>query len=123
MGNKNNWNADAMKGTLISDMENEVMEGIRKTNTEQQVGEHQPSDISPQPSAISPQPSDILPSPSGGGRGEALKGVQTYIPMSMYRRLNDIKLTRRENIAALVAQAIELWLDVQEGKAKVNKVI
>jgi hypothetical protein len=43
--------------------------------------------------------------------------------MSMYRRLNDIKLTRRENIAALVSQAIELWLDVQEGKAKVNKVI
>ena len=49
--------------------------------------------------------------------------MQTYIPMSMYRRLNDIKLTRRENIAALVAQAIELWLDVQEGKRKVEKVI
>jgi hypothetical protein len=92
-----------MKGTLISDMENEVLEGIRKTNTEQQVGEHQPSDISPQPSDKEPT-----------------KGVQTYIPMSMYRRLNDIKLTRRENIAALVAQAIALWLDVQEGKTKVS---
>jgi hypothetical protein len=41
----------------------------------------------------------------------------------MYRRLNDIKLTRRENIAALVAQAIELWLDVQEGKQKVSATI
>jgi hypothetical protein len=40
----------------------------------------------------------------------------------MYRRLNDIKLTRRENIAALVAQAIALWLDVQEGKQKVEKL-
>jgi hypothetical protein len=67
------------------------------------VGEHQPSDISPQPSDKEPT-----------------KGVQTYIPMSMYRRLNDIKLTRRENIAALVAQAIGLWLDVQEGKTKVS---
>lgn len=57
------------------------------------------------------------------GEAEPTKGVQTYIPMSMYRRLNDIKLTRRENIAALVAQAIELWLDVQEGKRKVEKVI
>lgn len=47
---------------------------------------------------------------------EPTKGVQTYIPMSMYRRLNDIKLTRGENIAALVSQAIALWLDVQEGK-------
>ena len=104
MGNKNNWDADAMKGTLISDMENEVMEGIRKTNTEEQGGEkHQPSSVSPQSSEQEPT-----------------KGVQTYIPMSMYRRLNDIKLTRRENIAALVAQAIELWLDVQEGKQKVS---
>lgn len=53
---------------------------------------------------------------------EPTKGVQTYIPMSMYRRLNDIKLTRRENIAALVAQAIALWLDVQEGKQRVEKL-
>ena len=114
MGSKNNWNADAMKGTLISDMENEVLDGIRKTATDGQGGEkHQPSAISPQPSDISPQTSEQEPT----------KGVQTYIPMSMYRRLNDIKLTRRENIAALVAQAIELWLDVQEGKQKVSATI
>jgi hypothetical protein len=47
---------------------------------------------------------------------EPNKGVQTYIPMSMYRRLNDIKLTRGETIANLVAEAVALWLDVQEGK-------
>ena len=120
-----------MKGTLISDMENEVMEGIRKTNTDGQGGEK----ASPQTpllkarGVVNPQISSL--SPSGGGRGEALshqpseqeptKGVQTYIPMSLYRRLNDIKLTRRENIAALVEQAIELWLDVQEGKRKVSE--
>ena len=51
---------------------------------------------------------------------EPTKGVQTYIPMSQYRRLNDIKLTRRENIADLAAQAINLWLDVQEGKLVVK---
>ena len=102
-----------MKGTLISDMENEVLEGIRKTATDGQGGEkHHPSSVSPQPSSTSPQTSEQEPT----------KGVQTYIPMSMYRRLNDIKLTRRENIAALVAQAIELWLDVQEGKRKVEKL-
>ena len=51
---------------------------------------------------------------------EPTKGVQTYIPMSLYRRLNDIKLSRGENIAALAAQAIELWLDVQEGKVRLQ---
>jgi len=110
-----------MKGTLISEMENEVLEGIRKTNADGRGGEkhqpsaisHQTSNISPQPSDISPQTSSLSPQPS---EKEPTKGVQTYIPMSMYRRLNDIKLTRRENIAALVAQAIALWLDVQEGQ-------
>ena len=102
-----------MQETLVKDTEQRISDGFQEIVSEQQVGEHQPSDISPQPSSINPQTSEQEPT----------KGVQTYIPMSMYRRLNDIKLTRRENIAALVAQAIELWLDVQEGKAKVNKVI
>jgi len=74
-----------MKGTLISDMEREVREGI-----------------------------STVPSGSAARDDEPTKGVQTYIPMSQYRRLNDIKLTRRENIAALVAQAIAFWLDAQE---------
>ena len=116
MGNKNNWDADAMKGTLISDMEREVREGISKATTDVQ-GE-KTSALSPQPSDINPQPSSVSHQTS---EKEPTKGVQTYIPMSMYRRLNDIKLTRRENIAALVAQAIELWLDVQEGKRKVSE--
>ena len=110
MGNKNNWNADAMKGTLISDMEREVIEGISKATTEEQGEQQLVRSV-----AVSQQPSDQQPK-------EQTKGVQTYIPMSMYRRLNDIKLTRRENIAALVAQAIALWLDVQEGKQKVEKL-
>lgn len=113
MGNKNNWDADAMKGTLISDMENEVLEGIRKTNTDGHGGEkHQPSDIT--------------------SEQEPTKGVQTYIPMEDYSRLMTIKLKRdadakqklqpRITIASLAAQAIELWLDVQEGKRKVEKL-
>ena len=53
----------------------------------------------------SEQPTDKLTEPT--------KGVQTYIPISQYRRLNDIKLTRGENIATLVAQAIAYWLDAQ----------
>lgn len=53
---------------------------------------------------------------------EPTKGVQTYIAVSMYRRLSDIKLTRGETIGNLVAEAVALWLDVQEGKAKVEKV-
>jgi hypothetical protein len=102
------WNLQEMQETLVKDTEQRISDGFQEIASGQ--GEQQPSDISPQTSSTSPQPSEQEPT----------KGVQTYIPMSMYRRLNDIKLTRRENIAALVAQAIELWLDVQEGKTKVS---
>ena len=54
---------------------------------------------------------------------EPTKGVQTYIAVSMYRRLSDIKLRRGETIGNLVAEAVALWLDVQEGKKKVSEVI
>ena len=93
-----------MQDTLVKDTEQNIAQGFKKLSEEQQAG--------PSVAMVS-QPTEAEPT----------KGVQTYIPMSMYRRLNDIKLTRRENIAALVAQAIELWLDVQEGKQKVEKVI
>ena len=113
MVKKNNWNLQEMQETLVKDTEQRISDGFQEIANEQQVGEHQPSSISPQPSSVSPQTSEQEPT----------KGVQTYIPISQYRRLNDIKLTRGENIATLVAQAIAYWLDAQEGKAKVNTTI
>lgn len=110
MAKKNNWNLQEMQETLVKDTEQRISDGFQEIANESVPSG---SAASVESVAVPQQPSEQEPT----------KGVQTYIPMSMYRRLNDIKLTRRENIAALVAQAIELWLDVQEGKAKVNKVI
>ena len=105
MGSKNNWDADAMKGTLISDMEKEVRDGISGLATgEQNAG----GDV-----AMATEPESAKPA-------EPTKGVQTYIPMSLYRRLNDIKLTRGDTIASLVAEAVALWVDVQEGKVRLQ---
>ena len=98
----NGWNLQEMQETLVKDTEQRISDGFQE--------------IATAPSAPSGSAARIEPPASE----EPTKGVQTYIPMSQYRRLNDIKLTRRENIAALVAQAIALWLDVQEGKAKVS---
>lgn len=68
-----------------------------------------------------PQQSE-LPFPDAGLVKEPTKGVQTYIPMSQYIRLNNIRAVRGETIGNLVAQSIALWLDVQEGKAKVSAI-
>jgi hypothetical protein len=62
-----------------------------------------------------------LPLPDAGlPKKEPTKGVQTYIPMSQYIRLNNIRAVRGETIGNLVAQSIALWLDVQEGKKSIN---
>ena len=117
MVKKNNWNLQEMQETLVKDTEQRITDGFQEiAESTTSVPSGSPASVESvampsQPSAISPQTSEKEPT----------KGVQTYIPMSQYRRLNDIKLTRRENIAALVAQAIELWLDVQEGKRKVSE--
>ena len=116
MVKKNNWNLQEMQETLVKDTEQRISDGFQEIANEQQVGEHQTSPVSPQPSEQEPT-----------------KGVQTYITMEDYSRLMTIKLKRdadakqklqpRITIAKLAEEAIELWLDVQEGKAKVNKVI
>ena len=95
-----------MQGTLVKDTEQSIEQGFKEIAEEQGGEKHQPSSISPQTSEQEPT-----------------KGVQTYIAVSMYRRLSDIKLTRGETIGNLVAEAVALWLDVQEGKAKVSEVI
>lgn len=100
----NNWNLQEMQETLVKDTEQRIEQGFEGIRNGENNGMFVPEPVKDGPKEGEPT------------KGEPTKGVQTYIPMSVYRRLNDIKLTRRENIAALVAQAIELWLDVQEGK-------
>ena len=106
----NSWNLQELQETLVKDTEQNIEQGFKEI-----ANDSVPSGFaaSVESVAVPQQPKDAEPT----------KGVQTYIPISQYRRLLDIKLTSGENIAALVAQAIELWLDVQEGKVKVNKVI
>ena len=117
MVKKNNWNLQEMQETLVKDTEQRISDGFQEI-----ANEDNPPLIPRGGREASPRGGLEGVAIGEGSEQEPTKGVQTYIPMSMYRRLNDIKLTRRENIAALVAQAIELWLDVQEGKRKVEKL-
>lgn len=113
MASKNKgWNAEEMQGTLISDMEREVKEGISLMK----------SGAQPPLQAVQGNGDTAGEQPTSKGQTvEPTKGVQTYIPMSMFRRLTDVKLSRGETVANLVAEAIALWLDVQEGRAVVQQ--
>ena len=104
----NNWNLQEMQDTLVRDTENRINQGFENIASNQRLS--------------TPQSVEYVAVSQQQKNEEPTKGVQTYIPMSTYRRLNDIKLTRRENIASLVAQAIDLWLDVQEGRVATSRL-
>ena len=126
MGNKFNF-ADVRK-KAVAKAEKELEQGLEQMA--EQGGGVAPNRPTPSPSLNGGESMPVAPAEHGTAGdaaataapapAEPTKGVQTYIPMSQYRRLNDIKLTRRENIADLAAQAINLWLDVQEGKLVVK---
>lgn len=112
---KNGWNLQELQETLVKDTEQRIEQGFEEIKKEQSGGEG-----TAKPEAAAPQ---SVPQVSQPKPQEPTKGVQTYIPMSMYRRLNDLKLSRGETIGNLVIQAIDLWLDVQEGTKKVATTI
>ena len=122
MGNKFNF-ADVRK-KAVAKAEKELEQGLEQMA--EQGGGAPANRPTPNPSLNGGESMPAAPAEHGTAgdtaatAAEPTKGVQTYIPMSQYRRLNDIKLTRRENIADLAAQAINLWLDVQEGKLVVK---
>mgnify|MGYP007070218647 CR=1 FL=1 len=98
MAKKNNWNADAMQGTLISDMEKEVKSGYQRMGQ----GGESAEQVTP-------------------AQQEETKGIQAYIPMSLYERLVMRKLKTKEPLGSMFVQALRLWIDVQEGKLTVRQ--
>jgi len=51
---------------------------------------------------------------------ENLKGLQTSITISEYNRLIRLRSLRSKSIQELVEEAIAFWLDVQDGKIKIE---
>lgn len=54
---------------------------------------------------------------------EYTKGIQAYIPMSLYERLVMRKLKTKEPLGSMFVQALRLWADVQEGKVTIKSEI
>lgn len=68
---------------------------------------------------VAPQVTE--PEPAVSQPTEETKGIQAYIPMSLYERLVMRKLKTKESLGSMFQQAIQLWIDVQEGKKSVVK--
>lgn len=93
----------ATESPLVKQTEATVVQGYQAIEQKEQGGGAQPG--TQQPAA---------PDTKQGTATEPTKGVQAYIPMSMYRKLNNLKYERGETIGSLLVQAIGDWLETQQ---------
>ena len=122
---ENQWDFQKMQETLVRDHEKKITQGFEhiksgKSGAELPVAS-EPAPQAPVPGVASHQAQEA--SRPHEKVQEPTKGVQTYIAVSMYRRLSDIKLRRGETIGNRGREAVDLWRDVQEGKQKVSATI
>lgn len=114
MAKKNGWNADEMQGSLISDMEQEVKNGYQKMG---QGGGEETKEATVQVPTVT-QAAAV----SSVRNDEPTKGVQANLPISLYNRMKRLKFETDESFQSMFQRAMDLFLDVEEGKMKVTKV-
>ncbi|MBP5714782.1 MAG: hypothetical protein J6X07_08815 [Prevotella sp.] len=95
---------------VVKQTEQKLVEGYQRIESEEQSGGEAES------------AKETAAAPQTAQPEEETKGIQAYIPMSLYERLVMRKLKTKEPLGSMFLQAIRLWIDVQEGKMKVEKL-
>lgn len=102
---------------LMKKTEQNVVEGYNRIESEEKSGVGKP-----EPAAPVQQVEQPAANTAAAAEPEETKGIQAYIPMSLYERLVMRKLKTKEPLGSMFQQAMQLWIDVQEGKLTVQKV-
>ena len=102
---------------LMKKTEQNVVEGYNRIESEEKGGVGKP-----EPAAPVQQVEKPAANTAAAAEPEETKGIQAYIPMSLYERLVMRKLKTKEPLGSMFQQAMQLWIDVQEGKLTVQKV-
>ena len=100
----------------VNAAEQEIVEGFDELNKPEP--ENQPYTVLPK----SEPPVPPVKPEGGKFDNEPTKGVQANMPISLYNRMKQLKFTTDQTFQSMFQEAMDLWLDVQEGKMKVSKV-
>ena len=103
---------------LMKKTEQNVVEGYNRIENEEKGGVGKPAETA----APVQQVEQPAANAAAVAEPEETKGIQAYIPMSLYERLVMRKLKTKEPLGSMFQQAMQLWIDVQEGKLTVHKV-
>jgi len=113
---------------LVKKTEQTVVEGYQRIEESEEQGERQRVGDGTSGMGVNPEkvetPAVAPETPAAEVKTvdpEETKGIQAYIPMSLYERLVMRKLRTKEPLGSMFQQAMQMWIDVQEGKLKVIK--
>ena len=90
---------DVRNSAAVNAAETQILDGFENMNNDG-VGE-QPAQPANTPVENTNEPEEV-------------KGIQAYIPMSLYERLLMRKLRNKETLGSMFVQAIRFWLDATE---------
>ena len=103
---------------LMKKTEQNVVEGYNRIENEEKGGVGKPE----APAAPVQQVEQPAVNAVATAEPEETKAFHSYIPTSLYERLVRRKLKTKEPLGSMFQQAMQLWIDVQEGKLTVQKV-
>ena len=109
---------------LMKQTEQTVVEGYQRIeNNEEKGGGETPAEqtVTIQPNVIAQPAGPVAKATPTPQEPEETKGIQAYIPMSLYERLVLRKLKTKDPLGSMFQQAMQMWIDVQEGKLQVVK--
>ena len=112
---KNVFDFDAIRQSpAVQVAEQEIMDGFENMNK----GDDNPYTVVPKSDPPTPPQKDE----AGKYDSEPTKGVQANMPISIYNRMKKLKFETDESFQSMFQRAMDLFLDVEEGKMKVSKV-
>lgn len=70
----------------------------------------------PQPTQSAPRTQKNAPTAQPLPQNEPTKGVQAWLPMSLYQRVMMQKMVQGKSLKVIMEEALRMWVSVQENK-------
>ena len=111
---KNAFDFDAIRQSpAVQVAEQEIISGFDDLNK----GDNHPYTVTPKLE----QPAQIQKDEKAKFENEPTKGVQANLPISLYNRMKKLKFETDESFQSMFQRAMDIFLDIEEGKMKVTK--
>ena len=118
-----NYGERVAQSALIQESEEKIIAGLNelsKPSEPQTAAPVAPETVEPttvpQPAQSAPRTPKNAPTSQPLPQNEPTKGVQAWLPMSLYQRVMMQKMVQGKSLKVIMEEALRMWVSVQENK-------